>query len=1627
MPRYLGLNYWHQIVIQRREFFSQSLLTVPHHLELTETYVHKDYKGDYSSWKSVLSEHYQETVDDDTTTLERTCLKEINVLCNIDEDEILEKFESDAVSKQIGGVFEVIPNSNPESLFSSDSDEVDLLRACDFTTEKRFEVFEEENLDNYQNGFEKDCLEDVFTSDNFSIIRDKIPHHDLLLKRLHSKSLQDPLADANGQVDTEKTIFGDSLKFSTTSENQFGADLCTLIGFEVFEKHMDNNKEENELEEILTPFQHETSNELSRSFFIKDTDENYLKSMPLLESSEDVQDELFSERKHNIESGSFSPIVINTRTFVELNNDPKDELDLSKGFMESPLLSPALAVQLENKTEDFLQRFQALQPLVKSFSPTDKVIFLRQFEMKTLTNKVWQHEKYFDEILALRLQEPDTEGGTVCLNTEFLAIRDVKQQLQLVSQTGLGELELQLSWDIFQIIKDLMVSASKLENLDYTVREKHTKGVSSFIEEFHKFDSDQFYAVSPQVQMLGFMKQTETGSENRPKSEKVREDTNTAAILGVSSDQVCMDPLQNFLSMRNISIISKSKPAIDTVCNKPSKSPQCIVKPITPMTCQPSTEEHKSQHRVMEIKLAEPFEKVYCSLRNCAEPYISVLKDRGEISREQDFDSLDPDSTKFLLKQREKSVLDLHEDSSSDDTYRTLLIVHALCGAADLLVHCCLKSAISYLSAMQEKHRTVLGGSLQDVRQKLFLHQCSFHQKSILHPKIASVCKEVEIILNTDSKLPENVVQVLIVLKRPLQTLMLSLKNALSTNSDITPVILESSDDFSTESIQGHNCVLASVTHITKCVSLDSFTLVIEYEYQVGSSLENTCATQNIDFIGYHVHDAASKTSSDTRVSTKDFKPEILIQVTVVGSHLITHEKVLLQILESRHNIAVFERDYENLLLDKKLYFADIVIDEKHGVVIHLLKDFTEDWQVEQLTRRLVSLSLQLSFCWVILYSFQTEGYIFSSGVISNVWKLQAALANISNKSDQFQCTFKILLSSSQDDMACLVRSCCNHCIDVSSVWKEDNWSRKWMKEETSPEECFLLGFPCLNSFSAQLLLSRASLGQLLSADFRTLSTIAPELPNKTITLFQKLVRCDSGLKLRTGSPKSEDNSFPGDNNKKELGYCTGAMIRKPEAREIIHYAEMPSQQYGFPKDHSNIEEKCEKDIDKKILKVKAVPSRYDITDIPQEETYFSNTECKVVLGSKHKLYDLQTDTSDTEDGMSLPCMKQCEHPSQEFHDSTNLYNSQEYHKPNQYVLAEMEAKNLQIKTKQFHRDLDSDLDFENTIVVHSQGRSSQPVHGNTRPGDLLESMPHVNHLINPRETESKPTAKECIYSSDEFFNNRMQFQSKEKGNFNSVELTESDSPISIKHATILEEYQTCLPETHSRRKGFKMPMLDKRPFDFEIPSRSKEFKKQDDFNIVPDGLSSQSLPSYIRKAQKISESFWSEEFRKSRQPPLTRLKEDSYCMTSLPRRPVLKHHFANSLIRPPLQRISVGLAQPLRRTRNVETESTQSADSQHNQTERWTTGPDSPPMDFEPEPQSPKLHTYNTAKNKDEEYLMPITSQWQKCAAVKDSHTSWYGRNDIVNEDFASSKKKKLTYKPLPGKQSGQTILTFR
>lgn len=47
---------------------------------------------------------------------------------------------------------------------------------------------------------------------------------------------------------------------------------------------------------------------------------------------------------------------------------------------------------------------------------------------------------------------------------------------------------------------------------------------------------------------------------------------------------------------------------------------------------------------------------------------------------------------------------------AADETYRNIVGLHALSGAADIIANCCLESGIAHISAVQEKYCSTLKG-----------------------------------------------------------------------------------------------------------------------------------------------------------------------------------------------------------------------------------------------------------------------------------------------------------------------------------------------------------------------------------------------------------------------------------------------------------------------------------------------------------------------------------------------------------------------------------------------------------------------------------------------------------------------------------------------------------------------------------------------------------------------------------------------------------------------------------------------------------------------------------------------------------------------------------------------------
>lgn len=96
-------------------------------------------------------------------------------------------------------------------------------------------------------------------------------------------------------------------------------------------------------------------------------------------------------------------------------------------------------------------------------------------------------------------------------------------------------------------------------------------------------------------------------------------------------------------------------------------------------------------------------------------------------------------------------------------------------------------------------------------------------------------------------------------------------------------------------------------------------------------------------------------------------------QYIFIGSKKIVTNTRLLHLLEARHNIMIYERDYSCLVKstkdshNKMNLQPHILIDERTCIVISDLPDLRDSTEYEKLKDLVLSLSLKCLTCYVIL------------------------------------------------------------------------------------------------------------------------------------------------------------------------------------------------------------------------------------------------------------------------------------------------------------------------------------------------------------------------------------------------------------------------------------------------------------------------------------------------------------------------------------------------------------------------------------------------------------------------------------------------------------------------------------
>eukprot|EP00048_Salpingoeca_helianthica_P013927 m.211759 g.211759 ORF g.211759 m.211759 type:complete len:1093 (-) comp15561_c0_seq9:67-3345(-) len=237
--------------------------------------------------------------------------------------------------------------------------------------------------------------------------------------------------------------------------------------------------------------------------------------------------------------------------------------------------------------------------------------------------------------------------------------------------------------------------------------------------------------------------------------------------------------------------------------------------------------------------------------------------------------------------------------------------------------------------------------------------------------------------------------------------------------------------------------------------------------------------------------------------------------VVVLGDDNLLADHELLTALESKFSLSILAGQH------MRLKDVDIIIDQYSCVVFIPFAEIAKPEGFKHFNDLVLRASL--AYCHVYLIArFPHDASISGSFslALSNIGRLQAILARFPPATelavDHFTASLHFAFSS--EDTAMLVnravvfsRQRCKFAINPACGF---DWAdRSWITERPSLHEAFLLSFPMLNSFSAQLLLCQGSLKTLLASCNRGGTEIFTNLiPMHSLKAFKDAVCLGKGV-----------------------------------------------------------------------------------------------------------------------------------------------------------------------------------------------------------------------------------------------------------------------------------------------------------------------------------------------------------------------------------------------------------------------------------------------------------------------------------------------------------------------------------
>nr|XP_033715173.1 protein shortage in chiasmata 1 ortholog isoform X2 [Tursiops truncatus] len=700
-----------------------------------------------------------------------------------------------------------------------------------------------------------------------------------------------------------------------------------------------------------------------------------------------------------------------------------------------------------------------------------------------------------------------------------------------------------------------------------------------------------------------------------------------------------LDLLNDFIMLRNKYKTCTSKTEVTDNDGKDDKEEHSLtLQEENPIVCTNETLEKANQERradnVIEIQASDSQCQAYCLLEAAASPILKKLVCLCTLpAANWKFDTVIFDQTRFLLKQQEKVISDaIHQGKNVERemTFKYAALLHLLVTIRDVLLTCSLDTALGYLSNAKDIYKSILGSYLDDIWRQLEIVQFIREKKPETSYKIQELQCQILNWMQSGQQ-----IKVLIIIRMDSDGEKHLLIKILNEIEGLTLTVLHSNKKDFLESkgvLNGTSfCAVVHNQYIGADFPWSNFSFVVEYNFVENSCWAEHCEKLNIPYLAFKVilPDTVLKRST-LLDSFGGFLLEIQIPYVFFASEGLLNTPEILQLLETKYNITLVERCCsESLkLFGGTEHYVVVTIDEDTTIILQDLEELNCEKASDNIIMRLMALSFQYSYCWIILYAKKplNSEYCLTEKTLHHLALIYAALVSSGLKSEELD--VKLLIAPGVEETALLIRQIADHNLMTSKRDPHEWLDKSWLEISPSKEEMYLLDFPSVNPLVAQLMLNKGpSLNWILLATLCQLQELLPEVPEKVLKHF-----CDitSLFKISPSVTKSPQISSPQENRNQTSAFTSQTSASGSSDSVIQEHNEY--YQYSDLGETVHEDTNATSNYNSSLMKLKEMPcilppvTSYNQTsywklsscnpNIMQNNSFLTNIEARNVSGS---------------------------------------------------------------------------------------------------------------------------------------------------------------------------------------------------------------------------------------------------------------------------------------------------------------------------------------------------------------------------------------------------------------------------